>query len=68
MPDAKKIYEIMGILLPKCDKEHPYIAAEHDEIYIPGPPPERLTPEEAKRLEELGAEWEEEYNSWHCFV
>lgn len=68
MPDAKELHEALGILLPKADPNDLYLAAEHDELYIPGPPPKKLTPEERKRLEELNVTWEGDGERWHAFV
>jgi len=68
MPGAKELHEALGILIPKADPNNLFMCAEHDEIYVPGPPPEKLTPEERKRLDELGVTWEEDSENWHAFV
>jgi hypothetical protein len=68
MPNAREIHEAMGILLAKTEDKAPYMCAEHDEVFLPGPPPEAFTAEEQKKLEELRVTWDEGNESWHCFV
>lgn len=68
MPDARKIHEILGILLARCEEPSPDCAADHDVIYLPGPHPDKFSQEEKAKLEELGAFWSEEVDSWKAFV
>ncbi len=44
------------------------IAAEHDEVFSGGPPPDHLSAEELKILEGSGWSWDSDLDSWHKFV
>ena len=68
MPDARKVYEAMGILLAKTKEKAPFMTASPLEVYLPGPSPDQLTQEEREKLAELGVNWDARFSSWHCFV
>ncbi len=68
MPAARIIHEGLGILLKYEDEPTSYICAEHDELFLPGPPPDKISEADRKRLGELGIAWREDVDSWHSFT
>ncbi len=42
--------------------------AEHDEFGFSGPPPDKLTKEERKKLKDWGWRWNDELTSWEIFT
>ena len=68
----KELHEALGILLEFRGKQGDFVnydvCAEHDEIWMGGPDPSQLKPEEVKRLEELHVNWDESTQSWHMFT
>lgn len=44
------------------------VAAEHDEMWLPGLPPEEMKPKDVERLEELLFDWAPEYDSWRHYT
>lgn len=68
MSPARKLHEGLGILLKYEDKPSSYVCAEHDEVFLPGPHPDKISEADRKRLEELGIAWHEDVDSWHSFT
>ncbi len=63
----KKVAEGLQILL-KYDPDGG-CCAEHDEFYAGNDcPPEKMTPEDVARLDELGWLWDADLPSWMKFV
>lgn len=66
--NMRELHEGIGILLmyepadaaPNCD-------AQHDELFMGGPEPEKLSAEHRDRLEALSFRWTE-YDSWAVFT
>ena len=43
-------------------------AAEHDIIYAGSTPADKMSKEDAKRLDELGWHWDDEFDCWARFT
>jgi hypothetical protein len=67
MATARELHVAIGLLLGKLKDQHAYLRAEHQEIFIPGPPPSELTREELKLLDSYGVMWGST-QEWHCLV
>ena len=66
MPNARQINEGLSILLRYAKDRDAYMCANHDEVFLPGPPPDEISDADRKRLEELGIDWDGD--GWHAFV
>lgn len=44
------------------------VAADHDEIYLPGLPPHQMTDDDVLMLNVLGWEWVEAYDAWRHYL
>jgi len=66
----KSLHEATGILLKYVVKDVGdfYVSAEHDEIFLGGPPPEKMKSQDVDRLEVLGVTYDENLPAWHMFV
>jgi hypothetical protein len=62
------IVEGLNILLKYDHNKDAHLQPEHDEIYIGGPPPKQMSPEDAARLSELNFSFDEAYDCWHRFT
>lgn len=62
----KRLKEILEILLKYT--ENGDTSAEHDTIYFYGIEPEKLSQEDAKRLEDLGCYYDESLPSWIAYT
>ena len=60
-----KIYAGLHILL--MHEPRGRMDAEHDQIWVDGPPPDKI-PADSKELKKLGWFWDEEVDSWSYFV
>lgn len=62
----KRVLEGLTILAKYATDDH--FAAEHDEIYVAGPPPKAMTIEDRAKLAELGFSYDRSLETWHKFV
>lgn len=60
------LHKVLGIFVRYDPKD--YIAAEHDEIWIGGVRPDRMTEEERKTVADCHVTWDSTTESWHGFV
>lgn len=71
MATIQEVTEGMQILLKYCDAKSHHVAAEHDVIYC-GPDLRdlkgKLSPEDKKRLKEIGWHEDSEGSCWARFV
>jgi len=68
MPDARQIHEVIDILLKYPEEKFSGIQGELGEVWLPGPPPDKITEGDRNRLEELNFKWEEGMDSWHAWA
>lgn len=68
MATLSTLLEGMQILNKYMGKVEGECAAEHDIIYLPGPSKEELSAEDAKRLDDLGFFFDDQYDSWARFT
>lgn len=64
----KRVLEGLTILAKYVEDRDDFFAAEHDEIFVSGPPPGKLTPTERAKLQELGFDYDRSNDSWHKYV
>ena len=46
---------------------NPEFDFQHDIMYVGGPHPDKLSPEDKVFLEEFGFSWDEEHDSWYHY-
>lgn len=68
MAHARKFHEALGILLMYVVGETDGIHQSHDQVWLPGPGPSDIHPDDLKRLKELGLIWDEEEDAWFVFT
>lgn len=68
MSQLREVAEGLSILLTYDKEDKAHVCAEHDEVYIGGPPPGQIEPQDRKRLTKLGFTWESDYDGWHRYV
>ena len=66
MSKTKNLHTVLDIFL-SYDPEGGPMHATHDEIYLTGPHPDEMRPQDVKKVEGLGVTWDAEYDSWHMF-
>lgn len=65
----RKLYRILEILNPHVPEDEDYnINMDAYSIFMPGPSEDKLSDDERKELDELGAWWHEEYECWAVWV
>ena len=62
----KDLLEGLQILIKYDPSGNVY--AQHEQIFLGGPDPEKLSPEEAKRLEELHFHYDRKEDTWYVFT
>lgn len=66
---TKDIARGIALLLPlQPDSDGYSLQAEHDEIFMGGPPPEQMPTETAEELKALGWNWNKSLESWQAFT
>ncbi len=63
---ADNLREALGLLLPTTEDR--YMSAEHDQIWLPGAPPDDVGEEMTAKLDALGVFWDDGVDSWSCFT
>jgi hypothetical protein len=66
MKDLKEAIEILLKYIP--EGEYAGTEAEHDMIYLSGPAPEDISPEDVDRLDALNAYYDESFDSWVMYT
>lgn len=66
MDRLRRIIEILTEHRGPADGDD--VSAEHDEIYLSGPAPDRLTSDALAELENLHARWDEDFGCWRTFT
>lgn len=67
--DIHELYrgvEILDRYRPEGDYWN--VASEHDELFLPGLPPEEMDPRDVKDLEALGYTYMTEFTSWQHYT
>lgn len=49
-------------------QQQAYFSAEHDEIYVGGPRPAKMSAEHRHLLRDTGWRYQESHEAWHRFV
>lgn len=64
----KRVLEGLTILAKYVNERDDFFSAEHDEIFVSGPEPKRMTVDERAKLQELGFDYDRANKSWHKYV
>jgi len=69
MSTGIRVLRALTILSGYCEPEKLELIPEHDEVWIGHEiPPEKLSEEDRKRMEELRFRWDAGIPAWHGFV
>ncbi len=63
------LLKALKVLVPLLSNKDAHdVCAEHDELYLRGPPPKFMFAEDVQKLEDAGFKWDEGTEAWKCYT